>query len=72
MRLNLTGSGLCQQLKSDVECTKSVEEREVLLKIVNNVYHRKTALPVVITEVCILLLPEDPKVFLLTYIKKLI
>ena len=42
---------VCQQLKSHVECTESVEEREVLLKIEKNVYHRKTASPVVITEV---------------------
>lgn len=58
---------VCQQLKSDVECTESVEEREVLLKIEKNVYHRKTASPVVITEVCILLFPEEPKVFLMTF-----
>ena len=44
---------ICQQLKSDKECTESVEERKVLLKIEKNVYHRKTASPVVITEVCL-------------------
>ena len=37
-----------------VECTESVKEREVLLKIEKNVYHRKTASPVVITKVSLL------------------
>lgn len=36
--MKLNWKRVCQQLKSDVECTESVEEKEVLLKIERNVY----------------------------------
>ena len=44
---------VCEQLKSNSESI--AEEKKVLLKIEKNVYHRKNASPVVMTEVCILM-----------------
>lgn len=49
---------VCEQLKSNSESTLSAEETKVLLKIEKNVYHRKSASPVVMTEVCILRVPQ--------------
>ena len=45
---------ICEQLKSTSESDPTAEEKNVLLKVEKNVYHRKTASPVVIEEVCIL------------------
>ena len=42
---------VCDQLKSNVESTPYLEEKYVLLKIERNVYHRKTASPIVIIQV---------------------
>ncbi len=42
---------VCEQLKDDSELSSFAEEKKVLLTIEKNVYHRKTASPVIIAEV---------------------
>ncbi len=42
---------VCEQLKSEDESSPYADEKKVLLRIEKNVYHRKTASPVVIAEV---------------------
>ena len=46
---------ICEKLKTASESDPAGEEKNVLLKIEKNVYHRKTASPIVIVEVCILI-----------------
>ena len=41
------------QLNTDSELASAAGEKKVLLKVEKNVYHRKTASPIVIAEVCI-------------------
>ena len=43
---------ICDQLNTDSELASAAGEKKVLLKV-ENVYHRKTASPIVIAEVCI-------------------
>ena len=43
---------VCEKLNGSSGSPSYMDEKNVLAKIVNNVYHRNTAFPVVIKEVC--------------------